>query len=142
MSGQHQRGQKKHSIVSLVFIGLSILLQGCLGDGNHPSDKVCTMLYAYGATVTVTEAGTDSPIEDATVAAISSEGLSAEPFTTDAASGPGVFIGLGEAPGTWTITASASGFETSSQSVTIELDETECHVVGQEIRFALQRLPD
>jgi hypothetical protein len=126
----------------LQIFGISTFVTGCLGAGVNPNEKVCTMIYAYGATVTVTEAGTSNPIDDATVSAVSSEGSSAEPFTTDAASSPGVYIGLGEAPGTWTITAAAPGFESSTQTVTIALDEAECHVVGQNLRFELQRLPD
>jgi len=128
--------------IILRIFGVSIFLTGCLGTRVNPNEKVCTMIYAYGATVTVTEAGTDIPIDDATVSALSSEGITAEPFTTDVASNPGIYIGLGEAPGTWTITTTAPGFETSSQTVTIALDEAECHVVGQSLSFELQRSPD
>ena len=126
----------------LFTLGLSWSLSACLGSGSSPDEKVCTAIFAYGATVSVSEMGSGTPITDATLAAVSLEGETAQPFVSLGDESPGIYLGLGEAPGTWTLTVSAPGFQSDSQTFTLVQDTDGCHVVGQSFTFELVRLPD
>jgi hypothetical protein len=128
----------------VILLSCIWILPGCF-ESTAPTDNdsiVCTQVYVYGATVVVTEAGTSTPITNATVTAVSNAGQSAEPFVGQEGDSAGTYIGLGEAPGTWTITTSAPGFESDTQTVMLEMDEAGCHVVGQTLTFELQSLPN
>ena len=122
---------------------LSILLVSTLSLSacflNEPDDggSVCTSLYAYGATVTVSDAATGALLSAATVTAQSQAGDEAPSFESRSDSEPGTWVGLGETTGEWTISAQATGYISQSRTITLESDG--CHVIGQAVAFELER---
>ncbi len=122
-----------------VLLVFSSQLSGCLESQTGPEDGgiACTELYAYGATVRVSDVTTGAPLTSASVSARSPSGEEAPAFESWADSEPGTWVGLGETTGEWTISAQVSGY--IAQSRTITLDSDGCHVIGQTIDFALER---
>lgn len=89
-----------------------------------PVGTPCTALFAYGVNATVTDAVTGTVITDATLT-LSEGGFTEvmQPFPT------GDYVGAGERAGTYTLTATAPGYQ--SQTITdIVVTADECHVRG------------
>ncbi len=119
------------------ILGLSLLampLAGC--DLSSLLDlfggTACTALFAYGVSVTVTDAETGDPIENATLTL--EEGSYRETLQYP---GTGDYVGAGERAGTYTLTVNADGYQ---QQVIrdIVVTEDECHVRGVHLDVQLQ----
>ena len=85
---------------------------------------VCTDIFVYGINVTLTDAETGQPIEGATLTL--TEGSYSE--TMESFLGSGQYVGAGERAGTYTLTAEADGYE-STTVTNIFVDADECHVI-------------
>jgi hypothetical protein len=113
---------------------LSMLAAGLPFAGCPQQGKVCTDLYAYGVNVTVTDAATGQPINNATLTL--TEGTYQETMILFPGS-PGNYAGAGERAGTYTLTAVAPGYQ--SQTINnIVVTSDECHVKGVHLDVALQ----
>jgi hypothetical protein len=90
-----------------------------------PDDgQVCTALYAYGISATVTDANTGDPINNAVLTLTEgdySEVMDAFP--------PGGYVGAGERPGNYTLTINVPGVVTGTVN-DIEVNSDPCHVIG------------
>jgi len=110
------------------LIGLTVLIAGC--PAVQPSNPVCTEVFVYGLTATVTDED-GAPIEGATLTL--TEGNYSE---TLEGIGGGTYIGAGERAGTYSLTVEAEAFapETIERIV---VDEDECHVIPVERNVVL-----
>jgi hypothetical protein len=113
-----------------VTMTVSALVLVC-GCGTFPPGTVCTTLYAYGVSVTLTNATTGEPISDATLT------LTDRAYVETMQLIPtGDYVGAGERAGTYTLTAAAPGFETK-MIADLEVTADECHVQGIHLDVAL-----
>jgi hypothetical protein len=108
------------------------LMAGAL-SGCGPVFKQCTLIAVSGLGVTVTDAATGQPICAATVTA--TEGSYGE--TLRASGDPACgYSGATERKGTYTVSASKSGYATATQSgVVVTADE--CHVHPVQVTLTL-----
>jgi len=104
----------------MALIGLSILVAGCPLAGS--SDLVCTEVFVYGLTVTLTD-DNGVPITGATLTL--TDGNYSETLQELE---NGVYVGAGERAGTYTLAIAADGY----MPVTVEhivVNADECHVI-------------
>ena len=95
----------------------------------------CTDLFAYGVNVTLTNAVTGEPVSNATLT------LAEGSYTEVMQSIPtGDYVGAGERAGTYTLTATAPGFQPQTIS-DIVVTADRCHVQGVHLDVALQPTP-
>ncbi len=101
---------------------------------NPPDGTPCTTLFAYGVNVTLTDAVSGDPIDGATLTL--TEGTYTEvmqAFPT----GPGEYVGAGERAGTYTLVATAPGYQSQTiENIVVTADE--CHVRGVHLNVTLQ----
>ncbi len=97
-----------------------------------PAGTPCTALFAYGVNATVTDAVTGASIANATLTLTESGYTEVmQPFPT------GDYVGAGERAGTYTLTATAPGYQ--SRTITdIVVTADECHVRGVHVDVQLQ----
>ena len=111
---------------------LALPLAGCLLE---LPGQPCTDLYAYGVSVSATNAATGAALENATLTLTDgayTEALQAFPT--------GDYVGAGERPGTYTLTATAAGFQPQTiENIVVTADR--CHVHGVHVDVALQPAP-
>jgi hypothetical protein len=116
-------------ICTLLLTAL-IPLAGCIVVVDEP---VCTALYAYGVTATVIDADTGTLIDNATLTL--TEGDYTEVMEMDPS---GDYVGAGERAGTYTLTATAPGYQQKvTENIVVTADE--CHVIGVHVYVPLQR---
>jgi hypothetical protein len=114
-----------------VMVSLMPFLQ-CLGPDD---DVACTMMYVYGVSAEATNAQTGATITNATLTLRDGNYIEVMQSIT-----PGEFFGAGERPGTYSLTAQASGF----QGVTVEnivVKSDPCHVIPVTVQVAMQPQP-
>jgi hypothetical protein len=116
--------------VSLLLVCLP--LTSCI---PFPDGVACTAIYVYGLSATVTDALTGASIDNATVTI--TDGAYQE--TMESFPGGG-FVGAGERAGTYTLTASAPGFQTKIQDNIVVTGDV-CHVHGVHVDVMLQPTP-
>jgi hypothetical protein len=110
---------------------LTLCCFGCMPWDGQP----CTTLFAYGVNVTLTDAETGASITDATLTL--TEGTYVEEMQSFAT---GDYVGAGERPGTYTLEASAPGYETQTvENIVVTADV--CHVRGVHLDVRLERTP-
>lgn len=103
---------------------------GCRSGG-----AACTLLYAYGVSATVTDVATGAPITKATLTL--TDGSYQE---TMQSFGDGEYVGAGERAGTYTLTATAPGYQ--GRVITdIVVTADQCHVIGVHVDVQLQPAP-
>jgi len=114
-----------------LLAGLLLLLLGC--DHTSPS-RACTALYAFGLSITVTDAVTAAPIEG--VAAEIRDGTGwVDPNVTVFGN---TVMGAGERPGVYSITVRKSGYaEWTRSGVAVGMTSDGCHVQGVHLDAAL-----
>ena len=114
-----------------ILMTVGLVLCGCPGFLG----PVCTANFAYGVNATVTDAVTGEPVADATLI------LSAGSYQETMQAFPdGDFVGAGERAGTYTLTASAPGYQDLTiDSIVVTADE--CHVRGVHVDVPLQPAP-
>ena len=100
-----------------------------------PVEKVCTDLFAFGLSVTVTDEVDDTNICDALVTI--SDGTYQEELTVQGQGADCVYIGAGERAGTYRIEASKPGYDTLVTDDVL-VGEDECHVIGEQIAVELR----
>jgi hypothetical protein len=122
------KNSEKLRILAATLITLNTVACGQVNS----DDLACTELFAYGATVSVVDASTQLAVSGAVITAISDSGIESDVFTEHA----GMYIGLGETTGTWTVHVSKSGYASQDQTLTLESDG--CHVIGQSLTVELQ----
>lgn len=94
---------------------------------------VCTDEFAYGLTVTVTDAVTGDRICDAVVTATDGD----HEETLEALLGDEcVYIGAGERAGTYRVQAVKDGFAAAAAEGVV-VAEDECHVIGEQVTLEL-----
>ncbi len=113
----------------ILLAGLALLPGGC------PSPFACTDLFAYGVNVTVTNAATGQPVNNATLTL--TEGAYNEVLQLIPT---GDYVGAGERAGTYTLTATAPGFQPQTTN-DIVVTAGRCHVEGVHLDVALQPTP-
>jgi len=114
-------------------ISCSILIFIFSCNKNHNDDSIaCTDLYAYGLNVSVRDADTNLIIsEGITVTATDGN------YSEELMFGIDSYIGAGERPGNYIITATGLGHQSyTSEVITVEADE--CHVIGESLEIQLQ----
>lgn len=111
------------------FLGYLLPL-GLLAGCNIGGDTDCTLLLSFGLNVKV-QSSDGTPICDAVVTA--SEGSYQETLNSF---GDCSYAGAGERAGTYTVRASKSGFQIAEQTG-IEVEEDECHVIGESVTLTL-----
>lgn len=136
-------GLKVGIIGFLLGIAFAIAMQSCSGTdeqqapGTAPvpspeptrTDVVCTQEFVYGLHIRVTDMN-GNPISGAQVFA--SEGAFSEQLTeTD----QGLYVGVGERPGSYLVHVSAPGYQARSDRFTVTANE--CHVVPVRVTFAM-----
>ncbi|HSW45782.1 MAG TPA: carboxypeptidase regulatory-like domain-containing protein [Phycisphaerae bacterium] len=113
-----------------VMLSLSPFVQ-CL-DLIDDDGTACTMVFVYGVSAEVTDAQTGVPITNATLTLRDGTHIEVmEHFPT------GDYVGAGEREGTYTLTATASGY----QSVTFEnivVQSDPCHVIPVTVQVRMQ----
>ena len=130
------------SLRSKVLAGFAVLaplavcglLSGCGGGG---AGGFCTDLYAYGLNVTVSDGSTFQPVCDATVTAVDGE-YTETLMPLPASSSSCAYVGAGERPGTYTVTASKSGYMNGTQS-NVKVVSDGCHVAGVAVTLTLAK---
>ena len=118
-------------IILLLFCMPLLLASTCNDDDNN--DVFCTTEFVYGLNVTIIDSATQQPITEG-VTVIAQDGNYQETLEVF----PGseyVFYGAGERAGTYLITASKSGYVTSTATVTVTANE--CHVNPQQVQIVL-----
>jgi hypothetical protein len=124
----------------VMFVSLTALatpLGNCIQtvrDGL-PGQTVCTTLFAYGVSATVTNAQTGAAITNATLTL--TDGNYVETMTVFPT---GDYVGAGERDGTYTLTAQAPGSVTKTiENIVVTKDE--CHVKGVHVDVQLEPAP-
>jgi hypothetical protein len=126
--GQEDGGDGVRYLTILVA-ALGVLPGGC------PVQEACTDLYAYGVSATVTNASTGASLSDATLTL--TEGSYTEVMQLVPT---GDYVGAGERAGTYTLTATAPGFQPQTiDDIVVTADR--CHVHGVHLEVALQPAP-
>lgn len=115
-------------------ITLSALLILCLA-GCDTGPIACTLLYAYGLSATVADANTGAAITNATLTL--TDGAYQETMQTFPS---GDYVGAGERAGTYTLTASAPGYQDKTiPNIVVTRDQ--CHVMGVHVDVQMQPSP-
>lgn len=114
-----------------VLTGSILMAASC----TMPPGIACTALYAYGFTVTLTDATTGAAIDNGTLTL--TDGSYQEVMQHFPGSG---YVGAGERAGTYTLTASAPGFQSRTVN-DIVVTKDECHVRGVHLNVMLQPAP-
>ena len=83
----------------------------------------------------VTDSVSHEKLSGVTLTATSSAGGTADPFIESDLSDTGTYLGLGEAPGEWTIQITKSGY--INQELTVTLESDGCHVEGQTLHVEM-----
>jgi len=110
---------------------LSLVLLGC--DHSSPS-RACTTLYAYGLSITVTDAVTAAPLEGAAAEIRDGTGW-VDPNVTVLGN---TVMGAGERPGVYTVTVRRSGYaDWMKAGVAVGTTSDGCHVQGVHLDAAL-----
>jgi hypothetical protein len=115
-----------------LFVGL-LVSAGCgiLPGSLLPGGTACTELYAYGVSVTVTNAINGNPVNNATLTL--SDGSYNETMQWVPT---GDYVGAGERAGTYALTVTAPGFQ--SQTIgQIVVTADACHVQGVHLTVEL-----
>ena len=116
----------------MMVVSVVVAAYGC---GTLLPGTACTALYAYGVSVTLTNASTGAPISNATLTL--TEGTYVETMQLIAS---GDYVGAGERAGTYTLTAAAPGFDPRTMADLVVLADV-CHVQGVHIDVALTPVP-
>ncbi len=118
--------------------GLALMAIAGMGFPSCPrpdSGTVCTELYAYGVSATVTDARTGRTISGAVLTL--TDGAYTEtmqPFPS------GGYVGAGERAGTYTLTTVADGYVSKTiEDIVVTADV--CHVIGVHVDVRLEPLP-
>lgn len=113
----------------LVFLASMVLFTFCNSADDY--DINCTSVFVYGLNVSVVNADTQTPITtDITVTATD------EDYSEELMLEGNVFLGAGERPGDYTITAVAVGYQ-SGVSEVITVDADICHVFTEFVELQL-----
>lgn len=124
--------QTLRSLVPMLCLGLLPILASCGG-----SPVACPTIAAANFTVVVTDAATGQRICDATVTAQdSATSESASLSVNGGASDCGYSGGFYERPGTFTITATKTGYLSASKSG-VAVTKGECNVVSAQVALQL-----
>lgn len=125
-------------IAHVLVVGAVAAVAAC-GPGYMPPGQACTTLFAYGLTVTVTSLDDGSRICDADVEAVDDDHR--ETLQPQGEGDDCVYVGAGERPGTYTITATKDGYASdTAEDVVVESDAEGCHVVGEQVELQLTGL--
>ena len=112
---------------------LLIISLSCVACDSSPI--ACTLLYAYGITATVTDPTNGGAIPNATLTL--TDGSYQE---TMQHFGSDDYVGAGERAGTYTLTASAPGYEDKTiPNIVVTRDQ--CHVMGVHVDVQMQPSP-
>lgn len=115
------------------LIAAALSLGACASGGEGPPDVVCTMEARSSLAVTVTDAGTGENLApEATVRV--TDGTFTETLT--ALPGSGVYSGVYERPGTYTVVVSHPDYA-QWQRAGIVVERDECHVITEEVSARL-----
>lgn len=119
-----------HPIVRLGLVAtLAASASGCLGG------TACTAVLIYGLNVTVVDATTQARLCDAQV--VARDGAYSETLTLQPGS-PCTYVGAGERPGAYTLTATQTGYATITRAApAVVRDESGCHVLGVSYTISL-----
>ena len=111
------------------ILAATVPFTNCLPQ--QPGGTVCTDLYAYGVSVTVTDAGTGQPVTNATLTLTDGAYTEVMQYIPT-----GDYVGAGERAGTYTLTAGAPGYQSQTiENIVVTADE--CHVQGVHRNVAL-----
>lgn len=118
----------------VAFSLVTLFLVGC---PSVMDPVICTAEFVFGLNVTVTD-GNGDPVPGATLTLV--EGDYTEiMMEIDAAGQPGVYVGVGERAGTYSLTIRADGFDrVTIDEITIDADE--CHVIPVGLTLSLSAL--
>ncbi len=118
--------------IRLSCVATLLLVLVCCQDSS-PS-RVCTAVYAYGLSVTVTDAVSAAPVEGVTAEIRDGTGW-VDPYVTVLGNN---VMGAGERPGVYTIAVRKSGYADWTRSgVTVRMGSDGCHVEGVHLDAAL-----
>ena len=120
---------RRHLLALPLSLAFAASLTAC-EVGGQP----CTDLFAFGLSVTVTDATDGAAICDAVVTA--SEGTFEEVLQVQGDGADCVYVGAGERAGTYRIEAVKDGYTTLAED-NVVVGEDECHVIGEQVSLAL-----
>ena len=126
-------------ILAPVALALALAAAGC--DEGSLSPIVCTEQFVYGLQIEVREADAGAPAAQGAVATVT-DGDYVEVVAGPVSGRPdALFIGAaGERAGTYDIEVARDGFEIWDTTGVV-VDEDICHVLTEEVRVFLTRLP-
>ena len=107
-----------------VLLVAALATAGCQAEQGGGGGVICTEIFVYGVTVTVT----DEAVEPVTGAVLTlTDGDYSETMEELA---EGEYAGAGERAGTYTLVVQADGFEPATiEGIIVDADE--CHVIPQ-----------
>lgn len=104
-------------------------------DGGGEEVAICTTEVRDGVVVTVLDAMTNQPLEGVTINA--TEGSFMEQLRE---SSTGVFRGLAERAGTYSLVIEKAGYQTVIEGVVVTQTEDLCHVITENVTVTLEEL--
>ncbi len=121
-------------LIALLGFGCALEQESTQGEGSHQGDDgmACTALAAASVTITVLD-GDGVALSGVTVA-YSVDGD--EPLDADQLS-DNEFVAGWEVAGDFVITATKQGYLSTVEAITVEMEESGCHVSGQVLEMVL-----
>ncbi len=121
---------KKIFLLSCII--LASITSSCNNDDEAGNINInCTEVFVYGLNITIKDAQTDAILTEG-ITVTATEGDYSETLTQS----NNIFIGAGERAGKYAVKASGAGYVSQTMN-NIVVGEDQCHVIPEEVTFAL-----
>lgn len=122
---------KKLLLLTFVFVILS-----CNSDDDNTDSQYCTEIFVFGLKVTLKDAVTYAIVTEGLTVTARDGSYEEQLMRTENSN---YFIGAGEREGTYVIEVISSTYQTfTSNNIVVVMTEDGCHVITEELEFALQ----
>ena len=119
----------------LIFFLVTFTIVSCQRSNDDNGQVFCTDEFVYGLNVVVRDAVSLVVLTDQEVTVTAVDGAYSEDLLFSSVS----FLGAGERPGNYVLIASGAGYQTyTSATVSIGMDDDDCHVIPQAIEILIQ----